>query len=72
MLFEIKKWDVQPIKPHWRDTFVVFPTPITVKVAEIVIWIHHSLVKSASLKEEWIPDPGSLCKITLQSACTLP
>jgi hypothetical protein len=47
----VKEWNVQRLKPHWRGTFVVIlSTPTTVKVAEIVLWIHHSQVKPASVK----------------------
>jgi hypothetical protein len=39
----LKEWNVQPLKPYWRGPFVVvLSTPTTVKVAEIVSWIHHS------------------------------
>jgi hypothetical protein len=69
----IKEWNVQPLKPHWRGPFVfVLSTPITVKVEEIVPWIHNNRVKPASLEWECIPDPASLCRITLQNVNTLP
>jgi hypothetical protein len=38
----------------------------------IVPSIHHSRVKPASLEWECIPDPTSLCKITLQNLSNLP
>jgi hypothetical protein len=58
---------------HWRGSFVVvLSIPTTVKVAEIAPWIHHSLVKPASLEWEFISDPASLCRITLQHLSTLP
>jgi hypothetical protein len=39
----VKEWNVQPLKPHWRGPFViVLSTPTSVKVAEMVPWIHHS------------------------------
>jgi hypothetical protein len=48
----VKEWNVQLLRPHWRGPFViVLPTPITVKVAEIIPFIHHSQVKPGSL--EW-------------------
>jgi hypothetical protein len=50
MLFGVKEWDAQPLKPHWRDPFVVYSIPTAVNVAETVIWIHKSPVKPASLK----------------------
>jgi hypothetical protein len=47
----VKEWNDQLLKLHWRGPFVViFCTPTAVKVAEIVPWIHYSLVKPASLK----------------------
>jgi hypothetical protein len=55
-------------KPYWRSPFViVLSTSTTVKVAEIIPWVHHSQVKTASLKWECIPDLASL-----YNACTLP
>jgi hypothetical protein len=69
----MKEWNVQQLKPHWRDTLVVvLSIPPAVKVAEIAPWIHHSQVKPVSLKWECIPVPNSPCKITLQNTCTLP
>jgi hypothetical protein len=47
-------------------------TPTTVKVAEIISWMHYICVKPASLKWECILDPASLYKITLQNAHALP
>jgi hypothetical protein len=38
----------------------------------IAPWIHHSLVKSASLEWECIPNLASPCKITLQNLSALP
>jgi hypothetical protein len=38
----VKEWNVQQLKPHWRGPFVVSSTLNTVKVAEILVWIHHS------------------------------
>jgi hypothetical protein len=43
-----------------------FVTPTTVKLAEIIPWIHHSQVKPASLDWECIPDPFSPYKITFR------
>jgi hypothetical protein len=60
------------VKSHWRGYFVVLSTPTTVKVAEIIPWIHHSPVKPASIEWYCIPDPASPYKITLQNICTLP
>jgi hypothetical protein len=69
----VKEWNIHLLKPHCRCPFVVvLSTPTAVKVAEIVLWIHHSQVKPASLKWECISDPTSLCKITLQNACAFP
>jgi hypothetical protein len=68
----VKKWNAQPLKLHWRGSFVILSTFTTVKVAEIAPWIHHSRVKPASLKWECIPDLASPCKITLWNAHTLP
>jgi hypothetical protein len=57
----VKEWNVQPWKLHWRGHFVfVLSTPTTVKVTQIVLWIHHSQVQPASLKWECILDPASL------------
>jgi hypothetical protein len=47
-------------------------TLTAVKVTETAPWIHHSQVKTAFLKWEWIPVPTSPRKITLQNACILP
>jgi hypothetical protein len=47
-------------------------TPTTVKVAEIIPWIHHSQVKPASLKWECIHDPASLCKIPFKTLVPFP
>jgi hypothetical protein len=69
----VKEQNVQPLKPHWRGPFVVsLSTPTAVKLAEIASWIHHSQVKPASLQWECIPDPASLCRITLQNLSSLP
>jgi hypothetical protein len=44
-----KNGNVQTLKLHWRGPFVVvLSTPTTVKVAEIVLWIHHSQVAHCS------------------------
>jgi hypothetical protein len=51
----VKEWRVQPLKPHWRDPFVVIlTTPTAAKVAEIAAWIHHRRVKPDSLEWEHI------------------
>jgi hypothetical protein len=42
------------------------------KIAVIALWIYHSQVKPSSLEWECIPDPASLCRITLQNLRTLP
>jgi hypothetical protein len=46
--------------------------PNEVKVAKIAPWGHHSQVKPESPKWEYIPDPASPSKITLQNTCTRP
>jgi hypothetical protein len=69
------KKNVHPLKPHWKDPFVVIlsTTPTAVKeVAEIAPWIHHSQVKAASLQWNSIPDPASQCKITLPNLSAFP
>jgi hypothetical protein len=60
------------LKLPWRGPVVVLSTPSSVKVAELVPWIHHSCMKTASLEWECILDPASPCKITLWKACVLP
>jgi hypothetical protein len=41
----VKEWNVQLLKPNWRGPFVVvLSTPITIKVAEIILWNYHSQV----------------------------
>jgi hypothetical protein len=47
----VKEWNVQLLKSHWRGPFVIGLSIVTVKVAEIIAWIHHSQIKPASL--EW-------------------
>jgi hypothetical protein len=54
-----------PLEGHF---FVVLSISTSVKVAEIVPWIHHSQMKAASLSRS----AASLCKITLWNAHTLP
>jgi hypothetical protein len=69
----VKEWNIQPLTPHWRGSFVVIlSTPTAVKVAEIVPWIHHSQVKPISFQWECIPDLSLPCKISLQNICALP
>jgi hypothetical protein len=46
--------------------------PSSVKVAEIVSWIHHSRVKPASLEWECIPDPASPYKTTFKTLVPFP
>jgi hypothetical protein len=56
---QVKEWNVQLLKPYRRGSFViVLSTPTTVKVAEIVPWIHHSQMKPVFLELEYIPDPA--------------
>jgi hypothetical protein len=69
----VKEWNVQPLKPHWRVPFVVvLSTHTTVKVAEIIPWIHYRRVNPATLEWECILDPALPCKITLWNTHALP
>jgi hypothetical protein len=63
----VKEWNVQPLKPHWRDPFlVILSTPTIVKEqrslpgSTTAQWSHLLLNGSASL-----------IRITLQNTCTL-
>jgi hypothetical protein len=39
----VKEWNVELLKPHWRGPFVILLATLSaVKVAEIILWIHHS------------------------------
>ena len=60
----VKEQSFQPLNPLWRGSLtVILSTPTTVKVAEVVPWIHHSRVKPASQGWKHTSYP---CKLTIQ------
>ena len=41
----VKDWKHDLLAPWWKDPYVILTTPTAVKVAGIVLWIHHTRVK---------------------------
>ena len=60
------KVECPALKPLLRGPFtVILSTPTEVKVAKVVLWIHHSRAKMASQGWECTSDPSTPYKLTI-------